>query len=155
MTDNLEPRRIVHLVEDESGTEMEVYLEVDLDERTFGLLVPTDLAIDVVEVVDEDGDEMLRPLEVNEQKELRSEMLSDMLTAHGIDTDCIQNFSTDQKKIKPVKAPTESVGFNFTESRALSLEEKEARAKRREEMMKQRTLEKYNSKLEHWKYSNF
>ena len=58
MTDNLEPRRIVHLVEDESGTEMEVYLEVDLDERTFGLLVPTDLAIDVVEVVDEDGEEM-------------------------------------------------------------------------------------------------
>ena len=74
MTDNLEPRRIVHLVEDESGTEMEVYLEVDLDERTFGLLVPTDLAIDVVEVVDEDGEEMLRPLEVKEQKGLRGEI---------------------------------------------------------------------------------
>ena len=36
--------------------------------------MPTDLAIDVVEVVDEDGDEMLRPLEVKEQKELRSEI---------------------------------------------------------------------------------
>ena len=51
MNATLEPRRIVSLEEGGNVVDMEVYLEVELENRVFALLVPADLDVELVEML--------------------------------------------------------------------------------------------------------
>lgn len=66
------PRRVVNLV-DESGEKipMEVYLEVDVEDRNYALLIPVDLPVEVYRTIDEDGVDALDPVEHEELAGLR------------------------------------------------------------------------------------
>lgn len=67
------PRRVVTLVDEATGDrlEMEVYLELEVDDRDYALLVPVDLAVEVYRTVDADGDDLLEPVEPEELAGLR------------------------------------------------------------------------------------
>ena len=63
MSTDLEPRRIVALREDDTSIDMEVYLEVEIDDHVYALLVPADLSVDLVKVTENNGEESLEPVE--------------------------------------------------------------------------------------------
>ena len=42
---------------------MEVYLEVEIDDHVYALLVPADLSVDLVKVTENNGEESLEPVE--------------------------------------------------------------------------------------------
>ena len=74
MVATLEARRLVNLEEGGTTMEMEVYLEVELDDRVFALLVPADLSVDLVEVLTSGDEETLQPVETSTIKRLKPEI---------------------------------------------------------------------------------
>ena len=80
MSTDLEPRRIVALREDETSIDMEVYLEVEIDDHVYALLVPADLSVDLVKVTESDGEESLEPVDVKVVEALASD-INDALKA--------------------------------------------------------------------------
>lgn len=84
MTTTLEPRRIVSLEEGGNTVDMEVYLEVELDDRVFALLVPADLEVDLVEMTESNGEETLEPISAETIKSLRPD-IRDALKAWDVE----------------------------------------------------------------------
>ena len=80
MSKDLEPRRLVTLREDEASVEMEVYLEVEIDDHVYALLVPADLSVDLVKVTEANGEESLEPVEMDVIQSLTSD-INDALKA--------------------------------------------------------------------------
>lgn len=74
MSADLEPRRIVSLEEDGTAMDMEVYLEVEIEDHVYALLVPADLSVDLVEVTTKDDEETLVPVESEVIASLSSEI---------------------------------------------------------------------------------
>ncbi len=56
MTDDILPRRLVSYRDGEKAAEMEVYLDLDIEGRTYALLVPADMELHVVRASFEDED---------------------------------------------------------------------------------------------------
>lgn len=73
MAEPLAPRRVVTLIDEATGDRipMEVYLELDVDDRNYALLVPVDLEVEVYRTVDEGGTDVLDPVETEELTGLR------------------------------------------------------------------------------------
>lgn len=67
------PRRVVTFIDDETDAQipMEVYLEVDVEDHNYALLIPVDVPVEVYRTVDEDGADALDPVEADELAELR------------------------------------------------------------------------------------
>jgi uncharacterized protein YrzB (UPF0473 family) len=65
MSAELEPRRIVTLYDEETKerASMEVYIELDIDQRQFALLFPVDIPTDLLRVC---GDDQLEPIDDGE-----------------------------------------------------------------------------------------
>ena len=74
MNATLEPRRIVSLEEGGTVVDMEVYLEVELDNRVFALLVPADLDVELVEMKEVDGEDTLEPISAETIDGLRTDI---------------------------------------------------------------------------------
>jgi hypothetical protein len=74
MSVDLEPRRIVSLEEDGNAVDMEVYLEVEIEDRVYALLVPADLSVDLVEVTSKNDEETLVPVAPETVANLNSEI---------------------------------------------------------------------------------
>jgi hypothetical protein len=80
MNEELSPRRLVLLEEEDGNTEMEVYLELEIGEQTFALLTPLDLPIHLVRDL---GDGQLEPVEGDRLPEL-VRYLDDAMKPWGI-----------------------------------------------------------------------
>ncbi|MBV71326.1 MAG: hypothetical protein CMH52_08245 [Myxococcales bacterium] len=68
--------RIVTVNGDGEPTQMEVYLELDVDERAYGLLIPLDFPIHLVETSQENGADVLEPVDEATVQKLRGELNS-------------------------------------------------------------------------------
>ena len=84
MSTTLEPRKIVILEEEDNALAMEVYLEVELDDRVFALLAPADLDIEIVETKELDGEETLEAVAPEVVKSLRGD-IRDALKAWDVE----------------------------------------------------------------------
>ena len=84
MSTTLEPRKIVSLEEGGAVVDMEVYLEVELDDRVFALLVPADLDVELVEMKLVDGEDTLEPVPADTVVSLKSD-IKDALKAWDVE----------------------------------------------------------------------
>ena len=66
--------RIVTVQGEGEPTQMEVYLELDVDERAYGLLIPLDFPIHLVETSQVNGEDVLEPVDDETVQALRSEL---------------------------------------------------------------------------------
>ena len=62
MSEELAPRRIIKNVEGLDEGAFEVYLEVEIDGKDYGLLIPIDLPVDMEAVGEENGQHTLEPV---------------------------------------------------------------------------------------------
>ena len=83
MDEELAPRRVVNLIEEDNATEMEVYLEVELETQTFALLIPLDLPVHVVRELEADGQAALEPVAPEALPTMRKH-IADALKPMGI-----------------------------------------------------------------------
>lgn len=63
MSEELAPRRTVVVEDADQSTEMEVYLEVEVDQHVYGLLIPLDLPVNLVKTFQEQDTDVLDPVD--------------------------------------------------------------------------------------------
>ncbi|MCA9542338.1 MAG: DUF3727 domain-containing protein [Myxococcales bacterium] len=82
--DELAPRRLVTYTDSETGDEttMEVYLELEVEGRTYALLIPLHLPVEIVRAVGKDLDE-IEPMDPSEIKGLKK-LLDEALARWGV-----------------------------------------------------------------------
>ena len=83
MESELAPRRVVNLIEDDNSTEMEVYLEVEMEGQVFALLIPLDLPVHVVRELETEEQAALEPVEAEALPAMRKH-IADALKPMGI-----------------------------------------------------------------------
>jgi hypothetical protein len=74
MSFELSERRIVTMTGDGEPTKMEVYLELDVDDHSYGLLIPMDLPVHLVRAIKEGDSDVLDPVDAKEAQGLLGEL---------------------------------------------------------------------------------
>ena len=74
MSAELNERRIVTMTDDGESAKMEVYLELDVDSRSYGLLIPMDLPVHLVKASNESGTDVLDPVGPEDTRGLLNEL---------------------------------------------------------------------------------
>ena len=69
-------RRVVTVQGDSEATQMEVYLEVEVDDKSYGLLIPLDLPVHLVHAFEDNGADVLEPVDDETALSLRGEVNS-------------------------------------------------------------------------------
>ena len=69
-------RRIVTVQGDSEATQMEVYLEVEVDDKSYGLLIPLDLPVHLVHAFEDNGTDVLEPVDDETALSLKGEVNS-------------------------------------------------------------------------------
>ena len=83
MSNEIAERRIVTMTGDGEPNQMEVYLELDVDNRAYGLLIPMDLPVHLVRTFQEMGSDVLDPVPADVAASLRGE-LDNSLRPYGL-----------------------------------------------------------------------
>lgn len=74
MSSDLGERRIVTMTGDGEPTQMEVYLELDVEDKAYGLLIPMDLPVHLVRTFQETGSDVLDPVDADVTTSLTKEL---------------------------------------------------------------------------------
>ena len=83
MSDDLLPRRLVTLGDGDEAVEMEVYVELDVEGRSYALLISTEIPVHVVRTIVSDDEDMLDPV-ADEDIEALRKSLDDALKPWGV-----------------------------------------------------------------------
>jgi hypothetical protein len=83
MSEELLPRRLVKYGDGDSAVDMEVYIELEVDGRSYALLFSTEIPVHVVRTVNDEGEDMLDPISDEELIAIQRE-LDDSLKPWGV-----------------------------------------------------------------------